>query len=640
MTLPQHLLTPIERYVVFPDDKSRSKDELLKHPVPAGTHGQFQPGSNELSLRLTNEFTLKELSEMIQGIGEFQDTLIEHMDMLIFFKLNHSVMFDKYLRVEIGQAIDSETEQAKLQSVFEPPSLSMFKFSSPRSMFLSSAKPKKKKEGVSVDMLQKSLQNTSELLMKIMRGEAAYADIIAQGKLDLETLDIENEFTTLKSYFLTLNITQSESEGLAGVRSLLELFQYTKHIQKIQDACEQYHLDGCLQDSELEVIKFLVRDVESEGNRSKLTPIDASQRMERIKTLLCLAPDPNSKVKPRDNCLEVFPAVANSAEFYQFIRDKQFYGQKGQITFHQQYQLITAQLQHEEYDESVLNHLLAAFNVMTPFLDQKQSFKELMTKVTRLDTTIGLKQLETVNSNITLIRLWFSRAEVSDRRLAHACVLLCTCVYTLVYYTFGLISYSTCIYLCTHCIYLVLASVCVSLYNTCTMLTHEQGDTLQNVAMELDKVMDTGYYSFKLPTDGEAQMTLEYIPSSIQTSNTFEEGVDGGTTVRSRSSSSQISKLETQTSDLERGMSKRSKPEQWNSEQIGDFVRKLGFMDTEREGGEKIKHFRHISSVSMILYHGDNRHYMHVHTVYLNGHFIEFMSFPRLPTDYWSCTDN
>ena len=41
------------------------------------------------------------------------------------------------------------------------------------------------------------------------------------------------------------------------------------------------------------------------------------------------------------------------------------------------------------------------------------------------------------------------------------------------------------------------------------------------------------------------------------------------------------------------------KPEQWNSEQIGDFVRKLGFMDTRDEGGEKIKHFRHISSVSI-----------------------------------------
>ncbi len=378
VTLPQNLLTPIERYVVFPNDKSRSKQELLSHPVSVPG-----PGSNELSLGLTREISLKELSELVHGIEVFQKPLT--IRMLIFFKLNHSVMFDKYLRVEIEQAIDSEAEETKQQ-----------------------------KECLSVDSLQKSLQNTHKLLMEIMNGEATYADIIAQGKLDLKTLDLENEFSILKSCFLTLKISQSKFDGLAGVRSFLELFQYTKHIpvQKIEDACEQYHLNGCLK--ELEEIKSIVKYVESEGNRSKLTSQDASEKMKQIKTLFCLTPDPGFSFKRRDNCLDIFHAVSYSTEFYQFIRDKQFYGQKGQVTFHQQYQLITAQLQHEEYDESVLNHLLAAFNVMTPFLDQKQSFKDLMTKITRLDTTIGLKQLETVNSNITLIRLWFSRAEVSD----------------------------------------------------------------------------------------------------------------------------------------------------------------------------------------------------------------------------------
>ena len=39
--------------------------------------------------------------------------------------------------------------------------------------------------------------------------------------------------------------------------------------------------------------------------------------------------------------------------------------------------------------------------------------------------------------------------------------------------------------------------------------------------------------------------------------------------------------------------------EQWNTEQIGDFVRKLGFLDKEKdkEGGDKIKHFLHINEV-------------------------------------------
>ncbi len=115
--------------------------------------------------------------------------------------------------------------------------------------------------------------------------------------------------------------------------------------------------------------------------------------------------------------------------------------------------------------------------------------------------------------------------------------------------------------------------------------------------MELDKVLETGYYTFKLlPTDEEVQMILELVPSSIHTSNNFEEGVDGrSTTFRSHKYASQTAELEPQTGELERGVNNK----QWNSEQIGDFVRKLGFMDTEREGGEKIKHFRHISSVSI-----------------------------------------
>ena len=63
------------------------------------------------------------------------------------------------------------------------------------------------------------------------------------------------------------------------------------------------------------------------------------------------------------HCLELFTAVGDSTAFYQFVRDKQFVGEKGQAVFQQQYQLITAQLQHEEYNETVLNHLYAASQV-------------------------------------------------------------------------------------------------------------------------------------------------------------------------------------------------------------------------------------------------------------------------------------
>jgi len=81
-------------------------------------------------------------------------------------------------------------------------------------------------------------------------------------------------------------------------------------------------------------------------------------------------------------------------------------------------------------------------------------------------------------------------------------------------------------------------------------------------------------------------MVLEYTASSNQGGASMEEG----DTVPNRTSRTDL-----RSGDLEAAV--RPKQEQWNAEQIRDFVRKLGFMDTEREGGEKIKHFRHISSV-------------------------------------------
>ena len=120
--------------------------------------------------------------------------------------------------------------------------------------------------------------------------------------------------------------------------------------------------------------------------------------------------------------LAIFSKIADSAEFYQFICEKGFTGENGEARFHQQYQLITAQLQHEEYDEAVLNLLYAAYKLILPFTVKTHAFHSLLTSVKQLLTASPgdtaktthdcLIQIETVNRNITLIQLWFARAEV------------------------------------------------------------------------------------------------------------------------------------------------------------------------------------------------------------------------------------
>ena len=405
VALPPTLLNPISKYVLFPGEQRALQGKLLDNPLPLGTSStsQFQPGHESCRLRLSKRLVLRRLSALVQELQQFLIPILERIRVLVFFKLHHSEMFEKYLRLYFRKELaKSETPSTRSSAGLESFAFSMPVFSS---VLEEEQEQGEEMEGLPLAILDCSLDSTVKLLLKLMDGIATYFEIIAEGELNLRELDIEREFNTLMSFAAFRN-RSTKQQGLSGVRSILELFQFTIHIQNMQSVCEQYHLEGCLQDKTLHDLLRLVEELRSEANRANLTPLEATHKMQWVKESLCL--DKKTSYK----CLDLFAAVADSAAFYQFVRDKRFIGEKGQAVFRLQYQLITAQLQHEEYDETVLNHLFAAFKFIAPFMNTQQSFRELMTKVTKLDATNGLKQLETVNTNITLIRLWFSRAEV------------------------------------------------------------------------------------------------------------------------------------------------------------------------------------------------------------------------------------
>ncbi len=118
-----------------------------------------------------------------------------------------------------------------------------------------------------------------------------------------------------------------------------------------------------------------------------------------------------------------------------------------------------------------------------------------------------------------------------------------------------------------------------------------QGDTLQNVAQELDCIIGTGSYIFNLGGEeigsGRGQMLLEY-----------EAAASAPLPAPSTTSPTATPTLEKGESQLEVGRVEvgRARKERWTAEQIGDFLRKLGFMDSDREN-QRIKHFLHLSQV-------------------------------------------
>ena len=105
--------------------------------------------------------------------------------------------------------------------------------------------------------------------------------------------------------------------------------------------------------------------------------------------------------------------------------------------------------------------------------------------------------------------------------------------------------------------------------------------------------METGSYTFHLGVDpgvesGEdlggtvkGQVYLEYEPFYTASESETVNGSRGG---QSDSAKPQLRK------------------ERKNAEQINDFLRKIGFVDKEKEGGHFIKQFLHLSQVLYIFF--------------------------------------
>ena len=105
---------------------------------------------------------------------------------------------------------------------------------------------------------------------------------------------------------------------------------------------------------------------------------------------------------------------------------------------------------------------------------------------------------------------------------------------------------------------------------------------------------------------GSAQVTLSGQPSSLEEGppQRPQAGTKDGKNWSGRAQaalSGQPFGMETEA--WKNDDKESSGKERWSKEQIDDFVRKLAFLDAEKEGGDKIKHFLHLNEVALIGLH-------------------------------------
>ena len=386
--LPPHIQEEMSKKVIFPGEENVPRHLHLLNAIPSPQVKLFKPGQ-DIRLKVSKSMTLADLQQLHINLKTILDPLLTSLDALVFFHLHQSEIFEKHLLKRL-QMITSTSIPTEEESSF---------FARQNSCCQGQLSP-----GLSIETFQLALEEVKDLMSRLLNGKATYQDIIIDGALKFESFSIDKEFSILSSFS---EMVVTSSEGLQEVRSMLELFQFCHHILTIYNVCEQYGLENCLESHSLKELMKIVEELRPEGSLTQLTPHEAMKKVSFIKHLLSL------KGQCNYNCLNLFSTFSKNIAFYQFINDKQFIGLQGQTAFYEQYQLVTAQLQHEEYDENILNHLRVAFEVVSPLLDKDITFQDLMNNVVNLDATSDLSYLETVNENINVIQFWFSRIEVS-----------------------------------------------------------------------------------------------------------------------------------------------------------------------------------------------------------------------------------
>ena len=107
---------------------------------------------------------------------------------------------------------------------------------------------------------------------------------------------------------------------------------------------------------------------------------------------------------------------------------------------------------------------------------------------------------------------------------------------------------------------------------------------MQNVGTDLERIFQTGHYNFIIPENmaDPGKVELIFKPSTKRTlvANTEIHGEE------------QMSVIHLKDESV--------KAEIWDHEQAGTFVRKLGFLDSEKAGGEMVKPFLHINEVCCV----------------------------------------
>ena len=352
---------------LFPDELDSVKELNFSASVkqPFSSSGRASPLVWGLHLILSSTVSLKMLINIYQALINYLGPLRRHIDFLVYFRMNNSKLVAAYI------------SKALLATSFvtTPTSFSIL------------------------------LQNTEDLIARIVRGDdnLNYGEITAGESLDVKCFDIECEFNNFAKW---LKLNKDDCKGAQSVKCLLKVVQFSKLARTLDSLCQRFKLKGWDDNPLKKELYDIVAIFEDQQEKHSFTLSTALEWWKSIHISLGMQPDMDMK------WLELLSQLNKCADFHHFLENQHFTGMNGEVLFTQQFQLITDQLQHEDYNEQVLICLFAAFQLFLPLFDPDLTLPLFVASLMKHEISAVVSQLQTVKKNMNQIRLWFARTEV------------------------------------------------------------------------------------------------------------------------------------------------------------------------------------------------------------------------------------
>ena len=367
------------------------------HEIPSADSSQVY---TVITYRANQSSQLSSLESLKDSLTTFLEPLKESLDTLVFIDLKNSQILVKCINYFLDKLYPTyQLDCHHSETLFTD--FNEFDHDHEKRMV----------------QLNTAVQEAETIVLALIRGTARM-DIIADifNSSDVKNIDLSVENESLQQFY-KLKIGHEDFVDISkSFTALLELFDVFQHIFALKKTCELFSLNECLNDPKMiqliEIAKEVneaqkMSEVES-PNTNFITSPDAYKNVCIIKRIFGIE-------DLIDNpCFNLFSLLQDGCPLYGFAQERGYNLINGMEAFRQEYQLVTADLLHEDHHEELLAVLFGAMQLTSCFFDKSCSLLDLWTSINKIENiSAATAQLKTVNEEIGLIRIWFNRVAVS-----------------------------------------------------------------------------------------------------------------------------------------------------------------------------------------------------------------------------------